>query len=469
MVTGGGSGMHDLAWIRAQVARRRGRRDHRRHHAARSALGLWGPRARDILQRVSDDDVSNAAFPYMTGASIDVGEVPAFALRISYVGELGWELYAPMEMGARAVGRAVGGRAASDGLIAGRARRVRLAAAGEGLPAVGPGHHTEYDPFEAGLGFAVRMDKDFQGREALEAIRARGSAAEARADGVRRPARGRDGQGADLGRRPRRRLRDQRELRLLDRARHRLRLPAGRARGRGHAGGGRVLRRAVRGDRGASSRCGIPRANACGHEHHRSGRRTSLGRQRRSRDPAVHEDPQVAVLLRVPPPRSGPVQRLQPHVSPAPLRRSRRRVLAPRERRDPLGRRRREADPDQGARRLRLDEHDRASRPAQVRGRPVQVRVHHRPRRGDPERPGVAPRGGGRVLALARRLRREPVRAGDRRGEGHGRHGAGDRRRARPGAGSEREEGVERPLRRRGARRAVLRADEGRARRDAGW
>ena len=174
VVTGGGSGMHDLAWIRAQV--RVGEDVRILDVTTRSfCLGLWGPRSRDILRRVSTDDVSDAAIPYMTGASIDIGEVPAFAQRISYVGELGFELYGPMEMGARlwdtlwAAGR-------EDGLIAaglGAFDSLRLE---KGYRLWGQDIGTEHDPFEAGLGFAVRMDKDFQGRDALEAIRARGSA-----------------------------------------------------------------------------------------------------------------------------------------------------------------------------------------------------------------------------------------------------------------------------------------------------
>ena len=174
VVTGGGSGMHDLAWIRAQV---REREDVRILDVTTRSfcLGLWGPRARDILQRVSADDVSDAAIPYMTGGSIDVGEVPAFAQRISYVGELGYELYGPMEMGARLWDTLwTAGR--DDGLIAaglGAFDSLRLE---KGYRLWGQDITTEHDPFEAGLGFAVRMDKDFQGHEALEAIRARGSA-----------------------------------------------------------------------------------------------------------------------------------------------------------------------------------------------------------------------------------------------------------------------------------------------------
>src|SRR4029079_1723234 len=100
VVTGGGSGMHDLAWLRGQV--RDGEQVRLFDASSRSfVLGLFGPRARDILEIVTSDDVSSAGMPYVTGRSIEIGEVPVFAQRISYVGELGWELYGPFDMGGR--------------------------------------------------------------------------------------------------------------------------------------------------------------------------------------------------------------------------------------------------------------------------------------------------------------------------------------------------------------------------------
>ena len=65
------------------------------------ASGLWGPKARKILEKVTTADVSNAGFPYMTAQRITVGDVPALASRVTYVGELGWEFYCPMEYGLR--------------------------------------------------------------------------------------------------------------------------------------------------------------------------------------------------------------------------------------------------------------------------------------------------------------------------------------------------------------------------------
>jgi dimethylglycine oxidase len=168
VVTGGGSGQHDRAWLLAQ--RREGERVNLTvRTGSLFALGLWGPKARDVLQAVTDVDVSNDAFPYMTARYLNVGEVhPVWAQRISYAGELGWELYGQIAMGQRAwdvlweAGRAHGIAAAGGGAF----DSLRLE---KGYRLWGQDIHTEHDPFEAGLGFAVRMDKgEFQGREALQ-------------------------------------------------------------------------------------------------------------------------------------------------------------------------------------------------------------------------------------------------------------------------------------------------------------
>ena len=168
MVTGGGSGQHDLAWMRAQI------RDGERvaiteRTGSLFALALWGPKARDILASVTDTEVSNEAFPYMTASYLNVGEVgPVWAQRISYAGELGWELYGQFAMGDRAwellweAGREHGLVAAGLGAF----DSLRLE---KGYRLWGQDIHTEHDPFEAGLGFAVKMDKgEFGGRQALE-------------------------------------------------------------------------------------------------------------------------------------------------------------------------------------------------------------------------------------------------------------------------------------------------------------
>lgn len=172
-VTGGGSGQHDLAWMRAQV------RDGERvaiteRTGSLFGLGLWGPRAREILRAVTDEDVRDEVFPYLSARYLNVGEVgPVWAQRISYAGELGWELYGQFAMGDRAwellweAGREHGLVAAGLGAF----DTLRLE---KGYRLWGQDLDTEHDPLEAGLGFAIRWDKEFQGKVALEEARPRG-------------------------------------------------------------------------------------------------------------------------------------------------------------------------------------------------------------------------------------------------------------------------------------------------------
>ncbi|MEZ0241531.1 MAG: aminomethyltransferase family protein, partial [Chloroflexota bacterium] len=66
-----------------------------------TTIGLWGPRARDILAGATSDDVSHAGFPFLTSKAVEINGVRTLASRISYVGELGWEIYVPIEQGLR--------------------------------------------------------------------------------------------------------------------------------------------------------------------------------------------------------------------------------------------------------------------------------------------------------------------------------------------------------------------------------
>jgi len=140
---------------------------------ARSTIGLWGPKSRLLLQRVTDADVTNEGFPYFRAKQIYVGEVPALALRVSYVGELGWELWAPVEYGRRlwdtlwAAGQDLGVRPMGGGAL----ESMRLE---KGYRLWGTDIDTDVDPYAAGLGFAVDTDEEFVGREAVEAARAGG-------------------------------------------------------------------------------------------------------------------------------------------------------------------------------------------------------------------------------------------------------------------------------------------------------
>jgi 4-methylaminobutanoate oxidase (formaldehyde-forming) len=166
IVTGTAFGQHDLYWIRDHVPDD-GSVQVEDVTSSLACIGLWGPAARRILQPLTTTDMSNQAFPYMTAQQLAVGSVPCFALRVTYVGELGWELYCPSEFGLRLwdtiwdAGRGHGlspaGYKAVDSLRLEKGYRVWGAD-------IGP----ENNPYEAGLGFTVKLDKgDFIGRDAL--------------------------------------------------------------------------------------------------------------------------------------------------------------------------------------------------------------------------------------------------------------------------------------------------------------
>jgi glycine cleavage system aminomethyltransferase T len=162
----GCNGLQDLAWLRAN-APADGSVKIRVVSGALSCVGLWGPRARAVLARVTDGDLANRAFPYFTARQIEIGEIPVTALRVSYVGELGWELYAPADYGAR-LWSLLWQAGEPDGIIAaGRAAfdTLRLE---KGYRLWGADMHTEYTPAEAGLAWAVKPGKGaFVGRESV--------------------------------------------------------------------------------------------------------------------------------------------------------------------------------------------------------------------------------------------------------------------------------------------------------------
>ncbi|MCT2584177.1 GcvT family protein [Actinophytocola gossypii] len=133
-------------------------------------VGVWGPLARELVQPLTRQDFSHGALGYFRATRAYVGHVPVVALRVSYVGELGWELYTSAEHGlalwdtlwaaGQRLGVVAGGRAAFNSL--------RLE---KGYRLAGVDMTTEHTPFEAGLGFAVKLDKgEFVGRDALAAL-----------------------------------------------------------------------------------------------------------------------------------------------------------------------------------------------------------------------------------------------------------------------------------------------------------
>jgi 4-methylaminobutanoate oxidase (formaldehyde-forming) len=174
LVTGTAFGQHDLAWLRKHLPDD-GSVVLNDTTSSRVCFGLWGPRVRDILQPQTKDDLSDAAFPFLTGRSITLGPVPVYALRVTYVGELGWELYAPSEFGA-ALWDLLWTAGRQHGLTAAGYRAIEALRLEKGYRVWSSDITPDETPFEAGLGFAVALDKgvDFIGREALVAAKAAG-------------------------------------------------------------------------------------------------------------------------------------------------------------------------------------------------------------------------------------------------------------------------------------------------------
>jgi 4-methylaminobutanoate oxidase (formaldehyde-forming) len=170
VVTGAALATHDADWIRRHLGvARAGLVD---VTAASAVLGVMGPRSRTLLVRLTDADLGNGAFPFLTSREIWLAAAPVRASRITYVGELGWELYVPAEFAAGvydalvATGEDLGLRHA--GYHAMDSLRIEKA-----YRSWGHDLGSEDTPLEAGLGFAVRLDKGtpFLGRDALLAQR----------------------------------------------------------------------------------------------------------------------------------------------------------------------------------------------------------------------------------------------------------------------------------------------------------
>ncbi|MFH9245395.1 FAD-dependent oxidoreductase [Streptomyces lydicus] len=130
-------------------------------------IGVWGPLARDLVQPLTRDDFSHEGFGYFRAKQTYLGHVPVTAMRLSYVGELGWELYTTADLGLRLWDTLWEAGQQHGVLAAGRSafNSLRLE---KGYRAWGTDMTDEHDPYEAGLGFAVRLDKEFTGRAALE-------------------------------------------------------------------------------------------------------------------------------------------------------------------------------------------------------------------------------------------------------------------------------------------------------------
>ncbi|MEX0953037.1 MAG: FAD-dependent oxidoreductase, partial [Nitriliruptoraceae bacterium] len=173
IITGGADWGRDLKWFRDHLPS-----DGSAHvHDATNAwttIGVWGPRARDIVSQTTDLDLSNDAFPFGEARWGDMNGIRALMVRISYVGDLGWEIHAPIEQGERLwdtlweAGQSHGVVAAGGGVY-GTTGRIE-----KGYRLMGAELESEYSPVEAGLAFPKVKAADFVGKEAYLAAREQG-------------------------------------------------------------------------------------------------------------------------------------------------------------------------------------------------------------------------------------------------------------------------------------------------------
>jgi glycine cleavage system aminomethyltransferase T len=166
IVTGTAFGNHDREWIRRHLPDD-GSVQVRDVTAAWACFGIWGPRARAVLAPLTPQSLENEDFPYMSVRDLTVANVPVRALRVTYVGELGWELYCPTEYGAT-LWRDLWEAGEPHGLVAGGYRAIDSLRVEKGYRVWGADITPDETPEEAGIGFTVKMDKDFLGREALD-------------------------------------------------------------------------------------------------------------------------------------------------------------------------------------------------------------------------------------------------------------------------------------------------------------
>ncbi len=169
VVTGGAHGMADKKWFADHL------NDGTRiddHTSQQCTVGLWGPRARDILASVTSTDVSNEGFPFSTWKLLELDGFHAYASRISYVGDLGWEIYASMEDGPKLwdalweAGQAHGVVPAGIGVYGTTGRLEKC------YRAFGTELDADYDVVEADMAWWKVKDEDFVGKEAHVAHRA---------------------------------------------------------------------------------------------------------------------------------------------------------------------------------------------------------------------------------------------------------------------------------------------------------
>jgi 4-methylaminobutanoate oxidase (formaldehyde-forming) len=168
VVTGSAFGAHDMGWVRSNSPTD-GSVIIRDLTSARAVINVVGPKSREVLQAACEEDVSNAAFRYAKAREITIGSAPVLAVRIGYVGELGWELHVPTEYAAH-VAELLREAGATHGIVDVGYRTIDTMRMEKGYLYWSTDITPDTTPWEAGLGWRVNLKKgDFLGRDALVA------------------------------------------------------------------------------------------------------------------------------------------------------------------------------------------------------------------------------------------------------------------------------------------------------------
>ncbi|MGE3228316.1 MAG: FAD-dependent oxidoreductase [Hyphomicrobium sp.] len=174
MISGSAFGVRDSSWVRRNLPAD-GAVAMRDVTSGTAVLNICGPRSRAVLQAISDNDFSNDAFPFLTVRDVEIGHVAVRAVRVGYVGELGYELHVPTEYAA-GLYETLMAAGADHGIRDAGYRAIETCRLEKGYvywsAEIGP----DYDPLSAGLAATVDFSKDFIGRAALEAVKRDGGA-----------------------------------------------------------------------------------------------------------------------------------------------------------------------------------------------------------------------------------------------------------------------------------------------------
>jgi 4-methylaminobutanoate oxidase (formaldehyde-forming) len=167
VVTGAGAVDSDLGWLRLNVRPGDAPVEIRDETDEVAVIGLWGPEARTVLQAVTEDDVSSEALPFRRATQIALDGIPVLGQRITYVGELGFELYVAREEAVQVWDRLMAA-GEQHGIAPGGYRVLDSLRLEKGYRYFGTDLTAGDDPLEAGLDFCVSWEKDFNGRAALD-------------------------------------------------------------------------------------------------------------------------------------------------------------------------------------------------------------------------------------------------------------------------------------------------------------